>query len=1005
MPRTTRARHAAQPKASERAAEAAVPPKVTDFPLPADLASLSINELNELADSIRDVGLKELQANAVAHSKCVPRKIPKKWSTPPLDTVLTELQRCADRPSRHMTRSQVMPPLTEPAATKARCNTPAPDDASGESDNEPDNDDLDPTYDLKPDSKGPVTASSITREGSHAFEIFEYDDNEGADREFWWDSKAGKAHVQVSKTVDDEGQTDAKEQKDEAKRKLRSGDLTHEQLAHVREMGERHAQDVVDLANKFGVGPYTITRNMGHDERERRATSFWNKFQLVFWRREHEVVETELARQEATQEPVTVKLNVEEAFKRCMDEYRTLKIKKGMSDDELADILPRRKDYEDAYDLLNDPQKTVFQPGDTIRGLKQVRQILTSLAAWWAPRGIGIAGWAVSLDPVDPTASAANFTFAGDDAGREYFEEKDINMMLLLRDFETFCRFHHMEERDREAASKEHTYLASKDDSDRRKKTVSALLREIWAQVMNKDKCAKVPWQRWAADMIKARTHTLGWPKGVPWPSGPFPWRQMEKGSNAASLLEALCGQNGREIRVQKWDEKSLEAANGLSSAAIMAKPECQNIVIIECEDGQPLLTVGQILSQAAEREGKGGIKGEPEADAAAAAAAALAPVDGMTVAPATTDVNGGNQHKRKKSNQGETKKAKKARKESDNTSTTANPQPNQTQTANRYPSKPFINDSDADLESEEEDSNCHARQRTSTPSWVGGTPPPPPSVEHPSGQAARPDFVPLKDAKARSAKRPVEVIVQRGGGDQTRINDAKQSLPTHVENRKGPAQATEQSGLVLVHNPTCTVVPSEQSLPAKLRFNDMLNQRQVMEQPAWPTLRATSVELSGQYYNQERNAFRAPSRPPSAQSQYAPLGVLGSQQCMVPERSVDQGYYAQQLVSQPQQVAQSLSAPPYNMLMQQLTQMQAQMQAQQAQMQAQMQALATQMTQVPTAHLNNGDTSGLADGVGMGGFASGWGQGVSQGGNLGQGAWNVTLGSISEHMYEGSSV
>jgi len=57
---------------------------------------------------------------------------------------------------------------------------------------------------------------------------------------------------------------------------------------HILRAKQQEFDDFVrSIAREWHVNTITITGNMGMDNREKQATSFWNKFQSVFWERIH----------------------------------------------------------------------------------------------------------------------------------------------------------------------------------------------------------------------------------------------------------------------------------------------------------------------------------------------------------------------------------------------------------------------------------------------------------------------------------------------------------------------------------------------------------------------------------------------------------------------------------------------------------------------------------------------------------------------------------------------
>jgi hypothetical protein len=65
----------------------------------------------------------------------------------------------------------------------------------------------------------------------------------------------------------------------------RPGALSHAQLEILQAKAEEIRNWITETAKAFHVSRATISVNMGLDRRERRATSFWNKFQTVHYAR------------------------------------------------------------------------------------------------------------------------------------------------------------------------------------------------------------------------------------------------------------------------------------------------------------------------------------------------------------------------------------------------------------------------------------------------------------------------------------------------------------------------------------------------------------------------------------------------------------------------------------------------------------------------------------------------------------------------------------------------
>jgi len=48
-----------------------------------------------------------------------------------------------------------------------------------------------------------------------------------------------------------------------------------------------------------------------------------------------------------------------------------------------------------------------------------------------------VSGWIVSTDPLDPSTSLANSTFAGSEHVQSYFDKYQVNMGGIMYDFDT----------------------------------------------------------------------------------------------------------------------------------------------------------------------------------------------------------------------------------------------------------------------------------------------------------------------------------------------------------------------------------------------------------------------------------------------------------------------------------------------------------------------------------------------------------------------------------------
>jgi hypothetical protein len=71
----------------------------------------------------------------------------------------------------------------------------------------------------------------------------------------------------------------------------RPGALSHAQLEMLQAKSEELRTWIGETAKEFHVSRATISTNMGLHEPERRITSFWNKFQTVYYARLSESLE------------------------------------------------------------------------------------------------------------------------------------------------------------------------------------------------------------------------------------------------------------------------------------------------------------------------------------------------------------------------------------------------------------------------------------------------------------------------------------------------------------------------------------------------------------------------------------------------------------------------------------------------------------------------------------------------------------------------------------------
>ncbi|KIJ24540.1 hypothetical protein M422DRAFT_274646 [Sphaerobolus stellatus SS14] len=259
---------------------------------------------------------------------------------------------------------------------------------------------------------------------------------------------------------------------------LRPGTLTQEQLQLLRDKMMELERWILEMANLWNVSPITITTNMGIDNRERRATNFWNVFQAVFW---HRVIEANEALAVDGEDPP--KLDTEEVHRKCREEYiRVREINEDASTEEVVMQENKKAEIMVAYQALQQPDVLEYHEGSTASLMKQARKEFTLRAGWFASRGVLLGGFGVSTDPRDPVSHTLHFVFAGSDIARQFFEEKETNMGEFLYDFETYCAQGEMKERRRKAdldPDSLRQFGGHKKADDVRKQN-SALLRQTW---------------------------------------------------------------------------------------------------------------------------------------------------------------------------------------------------------------------------------------------------------------------------------------------------------------------------------------------------------------------------------------------------------------------------------------------------------------------------------------------------------------------------------------------
>ncbi|KIJ48907.1 hypothetical protein M422DRAFT_247277 [Sphaerobolus stellatus SS14] len=364
--------------------------------------------------------------------------------------------------------------------------------------------------------------------------------------------------------------------------KRRPGGLAKEEMRILREKHAELDAWVEEKAWEWHVNPISIYVNMGFDNRERRATSFWNKFQAVFWHRVHNPPEGEesplgdaMDSDGLVPKPLLILLQ-----EKCSKDYAHLSKEDdpNMSLEEKEAVTCEHQEIYDVYNDLHDPENVQYKEGDTQKLMRQARKEFTTRALFYSSRGVGVAGWVVSLDPVDATASAGNFMFAGNDGARKWFDTHAINMRKTMRDFETSVRYVQLQEAEHRMAGLRHIYLAHCNSNDRRRKEISRMLKEIWSDLMDGAAPHHLCWDEWAEDMLLAQARMVGWPDSVPCPG-------------------RLCAQDGLEVKIEPWSKDELEAIRTIPINEREEDDTWLNMVLVQGHSGQQLLTIRDIVN------------------------------------------------------------------------------------------------------------------------------------------------------------------------------------------------------------------------------------------------------------------------------------------------------------------------------------------------------------------------------------------------------------------------
>ncbi|KIJ28459.1 hypothetical protein M422DRAFT_270233 [Sphaerobolus stellatus SS14] len=373
---------------------------------------------------------------------------------------------------------------------------------------------------------------------------------------------------------------------------VRPGTLTKGQLGILRDQQAIWDTWILDTARAWKVNPITITTNMGVDHREQRTTSFWNKFQAVFWNGIGDADWDEIKREEG------VKKKLKGKGKGKGKEKEELKEQDGgsvvavnnMAEEEeslipkgkLAILKDRCSDEYVCFDRLTkgselseSEQETLLtekKEGDTHKLIRQARKEFTTRAMYYWTRGLAIFGAIASCDPVDATASTLNILFAGSDTARKYLDSQRGNLRL---------------------------YRAHKDYNQGRCTEIANLLKGMWAKAMDVEIPYAVPWDRWPSDMETLQCCLEGWPDDVPWPGGPKSYKALESSKVTAALWPYICNQKTFVLTVLL---EYFQLAKQLSSHCLDNNDAYQSICLIRGASGQPLLTIGQIAEQAVAR-------------------------------------------------------------------------------------------------------------------------------------------------------------------------------------------------------------------------------------------------------------------------------------------------------------------------------------------------------------------------------------------------------------------
>ncbi|KIJ37883.1 hypothetical protein M422DRAFT_259496 [Sphaerobolus stellatus SS14] len=397
----------------------------------------------------------------------------------------------------------------------------------------------------------------------------------------------------------------------------RPGSLMRAQLQVLRNKNSELEQWVTEKGREWNVSNLTITTNMGLDNRERRAINFWNIFQMVFWNQAIE--EHEPKQPEGGEE-----LDCEVVSEKCREAYAKLRLdREELTEKQLEEIEHKREEIRCRYEELEEEAQEAgqvfpgwkmawkfsgfgeeelhYRQGNTGKLMRQARKELSMRAQWFALRGVLIGGFAVSIDYLDPVSHTLNFTFAGNQSACKFFDNEEVNMAQIIYDFETYCREGELKECQRgekyNNAQAALRYTMENQGGDKRK-------AELANQTVNAAEDATglhtthLRWDEWAEDFPKKHKCLVGWPAEVTWPSGPAPYGSIDRGRGGKLLAEALLADKGREIRTEAWTEAEIKLAKSAPHHRLNKDPTWQCIPIVIDQDGNTLLTIGEMGEQ-----------------------------------------------------------------------------------------------------------------------------------------------------------------------------------------------------------------------------------------------------------------------------------------------------------------------------------------------------------------------------------------------------------------------